>query len=184
LRRTDTRAEIHTPADFGAIILPLAPDPASRPQAAESPHRQEEQSEASRFWSRARVWHPHAHVHARGACRALSDFIFVFLPDLTAGGNGFVLYYYMMTGRHVVVPRARGTSWLSPLLDRHRHVVGRMYLCGDGHARHPALPWRLGNRPNLQDLPVSPPLSLDVPSFCAPVRWSSTTSLFLWASDR
>jgi len=68
-----------------------------------------------------------------------------------------------MTGRHVVVPRARGTARLPPLLDRHRHVVGRMHLCGDGHARHPALPWRLGNRPNLQDLPVSALLSLDAP---------------------
>jgi len=96
LRRRDARAEIHAPADFGAIILPLAPDPASRPQAAESPHRQEEQSEASRFWSRARVWHPHAHVHARGACVARHAFSsdFHFLPDLTAGGKRVRILLY------------------------------------------------------------------------------------------
>lgn len=43
----DDRAEIYTPADFGTIVLPFTPDLASRPQAAESPHRQEEQPEAS-----------------------------------------------------------------------------------------------------------------------------------------
>ena len=43
----DDRAEIYTPADFGTIVLSFTPDPASRPQAAESPHRQEEQPEAS-----------------------------------------------------------------------------------------------------------------------------------------
>lgn len=86
-------AEIHTPADFGLIILPRAPDPASRPQAAESPDRQEEQSEASRFWSRARVWHPHAHVHARGACVRSKHIFFIFLcPGLTAAGKRICSY--------------------------------------------------------------------------------------------
>ena len=92
-------AEIHTPADFGLIILPRAPDPASRPQAAESPDRQEEQSEASRFWSRARVWHPHAHVHARGAC-VRSKHIFFIFPLLGSNGGGkWVRSYYMMMNR-------------------------------------------------------------------------------------
>jgi hypothetical protein len=47
------------------------------------------------------------------------------------------------TGRYAVVPRAGGAARLSPLFNRHRHVVGRMYLCGDGHAWYPTIPRRL-----------------------------------------
>ncbi|KAI3477616.1 hypothetical protein L1887_60656 [Cichorium endivia] len=62
----------------------------------------------------------------------------------------------LRTYTHEVVtlwyPRSRGAARLAPLLDRHRHVVRRLHLCRDGHAP-PALPRRLGDRRDLQDLP-------------------------------
>lgn len=53
-----------------------------------------------------------------------------------------------------MVSSARGLARLSSLQHRHRHVVGRLHLCGDGHATA-FVPRRFGNRRNLQDLPVS-----------------------------
>lgn len=52
---------------------------------------------------------------------------------------------FFLTGGHPVVSRARGSTWLTSLFDRYRHVVGRVHFCGDGHARYPTLPGRFGN---------------------------------------
>ena len=63
----------------------------------------------------------------------------------------------LRTGRHAVVPCAGGPPRLAPLLDCHRHVVRRVHLRGNVHARAPVVPRGLGDRPDLQDLQVSPP---------------------------
>lgn len=67
-------------------------------------------------------------------------FFIIYLIPIGATTKGTVL-----TGGHAVVPRAGGATWLAPLLHRYRHVVRRVHLCGDGHARHPTLPRRFGN---------------------------------------
>lgn len=56
-----------------------------------------------------------------------------------------LFFLSFLTGGHIVVPRARGATWLTSLFNRYRLVVGRMHFCGDGHARHPTLPGRFGN---------------------------------------
>ena len=53
------------------------------------------------------------------------------------------LLTWTLIGRHAVVPRTGGVARFSPLFNRHRHVVGRVYLCGDGHAWYSTIPRRL-----------------------------------------
>ena len=65
----------------------------------------------------------------------------------------------LCVGRDALVPRAGSAPGLAPLLDRDRHVVRGLHLRGDGHARTSLIPWRLGDRPDFQDLPVRPSLS-------------------------
>ena len=59
-----------------------------------------------------------------------------------------------LLGCDTVVPSTGSAAWLSSLFYSHRYVVCRLHLCGDGDERSPALPWRLGNRPDLQDFQV------------------------------
>lgn len=71
-------------------------------------------------------------------------YFFHFLLELRITTNR-TFFSFFGTGGHAVVSRAGGATWLASLFDRYRHVVGRVHLCGDGHARYPALPGRFGN---------------------------------------
>lgn len=74
-----------------------------------------------------------------------------FLPlQLTIGAD----YKVNCVGCHPLVPCARGPARFSPLLDSDRHVVCRLHLRRDDHARPSSVPWRLRNRSDLQDFQV------------------------------
>lgn len=53
-----------------------------------------------------------------------------------------------------MVPRTGSPARLSPLLNCYRYVVCRLHFRGDGAERAPALPGRLGDRSDFQDLQV------------------------------
>ena len=57
-------------------------------------------------------------------------------------------------GSNFVVSSARSPSWLSSLLYGYRYVVRRLHFCRDGLQRSTSVPWRLRDRPNLQDFQV------------------------------
>ena len=64
-----------------------------------------------------------------------------------------------IAGRHTMVPFAGDPSRRPPIFNRSRHVVVRRYLCRDVHPQA-LVPWRFGDRSDLQDFPVWCPDSM------------------------